>query len=104
MMEYVDREDIIAEDENMQPTDDCNTCEVCDKSFSTKAFLKQHRLIYEHLEVFPCSLCHKTFATAGSLKTHKLVHTGEKLHQCTSCPKTFSLAHHLRTHQLTHTD
>ena len=60
-MESVDREDIIADNENMQPTDDCNTCEVCDKSFSTKAVLKQHRLIYEHLKVFPCLLCKKTF-------------------------------------------
>ena len=100
-MESVDREDIIADNKNIQPTDDCNACEVCAKSFSTKAFLKQHRLIYEHLEVFSCLVCQKTFSTASNLKAHKLVHTGEKPHQCTSCQRTFSQA---RKHQLTHTD
>ena len=93
-MESVD----ITDNENKQ------VCEVCSKSFSTKAVLKQHRLIYEHLEVFPCLLCKKTFSTASHLKRHKLVHTGEKPHQCTSCEKTFSQAGDLRSHQLTHTN
>ena len=74
-MESVDRDDIIADNENIQPTDDCNTCEVCDKSFSTKAFLKQHRLSYEHLDVFSCILCQKTFTKASTLKAHTLVHS-----------------------------
>ena len=69
-MESFDKEDIIADKEIIQPTDDCNTCEVCAKSFSTKAFLKQHRIIYEHLEVFPCLVCKKTFSLASSLKNY----------------------------------
>ena len=102
-MESFEREDKIVDTENIQPTDDYDTCEVCAKSFSTKAFLKQHRLIYEHLEVFPCLVCQKTFSRASSLKTHKFVHTEVKPHQCTSCRKTFSQVGTLRKHQRIHT-
>ena len=77
----VDKEDLITDNGNIKPIDDCNTCEVCATSFSTKAFLKQHRLIYKHLKVLPCLICQKTFSTTGNSKQHKLVHTGEKPHQ-----------------------
>jgi uncharacterized Zn-finger protein len=51
------------------------SCDRCDKSFSTKKYLRKHKLC--HTRPYKCTLCNKSFATSYVLQIHIRVHTGE---------------------------
>jgi uncharacterized Zn-finger protein len=49
-----------------------------------------------------CNICQKTFSTRGNLKRHQNTHTGLRKHVCAICKKDFfrsdDLSSHLKTH------
>ena len=46
-------------------------CELCEKSFTHKRFLKSHvTVVHEKLEQFKCEICQKTFYREGILANH----------------------------------
>ena len=78
-----------------------HTCPECNKSFSSKYYLKEHRLS-KHLNVrFTCPLagCGKSLASRTVLKSHMdLMHGDRQRHQCGQCDKSFSMRHDLAAH------
>ncbi|WAR17153.1 LOW QUALITY PROTEIN: ZN845-like protein [Mya arenaria] len=55
-------------------------CEICEKRFSRKDALKEHR----------CQYCGHVFTSKGNLENHVRRHTGERPFQCHICHKRFS--------------
>ena len=54
--------------------------------------------------VFCCDLCNKTFTQREYLKRHFIRHTGERAFECDECGKRFTQFGHLKEHTITHTD
>ena len=104
-------------------------CTVCDKRFTTKGNLKQHkqihnvdRLYYEcvqcekrftaqvslkqhmnlHSRKYKCTECRKCFCKKCDLMTHRRIHSGEKLFECTVCRKRFTHLSNLTVHSRIH--
>uniref|UniRef100_A0A8C7U4N7 C2H2-type domain-containing protein n=1 Tax=Oncorhynchus mykiss TaxID=8022 RepID=A0A8C7U4N7_ONCMY len=87
----------------------CFKCDVCEKTFSRKNLLVQHKLT--HTRPFKCDVCEKTFSRKGSLEAHKLIHTlvhqmlihtEERPFTCGQCGKTFRMSKQLEHHMLRH--
>ena len=53
---------------------------------------------------YQCTVCNKRFTQKGYLKDHRLLHTGEKLYSCTECGKRYANYRYLRTHLNVHSD
>jgi len=75
---------------------------VCNKRFSTRHNLRDHKVV--HLEGRPasCDICGKTFKSTKRLSLHKRIHSEEKPYTCDQCGKTFrtgsDLSIHLKSH------
>ncbi|KAH9642682.1 hypothetical protein HF086_011039 [Spodoptera exigua] len=88
-------------------------CKDCDKVFSAKGSLKNHRQRWTALRAhmvthsadsglgFQCSECPKRFKYSHSLAKHSDTHL-EKTHGCTECPKMFGSQALLKMHMKTH--
>ena len=64
-------------------------CPHCDKSFSGKHLLRTHvKHIHEKVKDFTCDICWKSFFTKASLEVQKLTHSGVKPHACLYCGYT----------------
>jgi KRAB domain-containing zinc finger protein len=50
-------------------------CHLCDKSFSTEAYLNQHMRFHTGENLFKCTVCDKGFLVKRSLQQHMNVHT-----------------------------
>ena len=82
-------------------------CQLCEKSFTHKCFLKKHvetRHEGKIPEKYPCHICGGKLANKASLNQHiKGVHEGMRIkpHPCLICYKRFekseSLRHHVET-------
>ena len=79
------------------------TCEVCDKTFSSKYVMLAHTK-REHQaggpKEFKCELCDRTFATNTSLRRHARETHGENSFECTfeGCGLFFPVRHSLERH------
>lgn len=108
-------------------------CTICNKSFTTKWNLKQHKWVHasRSTKPFRCAVCPKAFVRESDynthINTHKSIkpytcdhcglqfarkynwlrHTREhekpKAHKCDDCGKIFHRAYYLKEHRRTHT-
>lgn len=49
-------------------------CEECNKKFSSKQCLKEHRYKHSNIKPYNCNLCKKKFRHASQLALHKKLH------------------------------
>lgn len=78
-------------------------CEICQKRFAMKTYLKRHCLIHSERKPVTCEVYQKEFATESYLKKHLVIHTEEKPFSCELCQKRFSMKNYLTRHLSTHT-
>ena len=76
------------------------SCEICNKTFSTKGNLKKHvSSVHERKKPFECEICNKVFFEKGTLKIHiSSVHEKKKSFECDICEKTFAVKDKLKRH------
>ena len=79
------------------------TCNDCDKTFKTTAFLKRHSLIHLQVKPYFCDECGKSFADPSYFKCHKKEqHSGSRPFECSFCAKGFKMQKSLKLHLKTH--
>ncbi|CAF4780719.1 unnamed protein product [Pieris macdunnoughi] len=78
-------------------------CDVCNKYFTTKYFLKKHKRLHTGETPYACSQCNKTFTFQQSYHKHLLYHNDDKPHTCTYCGRAFKELSTLHNHQRIHT-
>ncbi|XP_053601024.1 zinc finger protein 62 homolog isoform X1 [Plodia interpunctella] len=78
-------------------------CDVCQKCFTTKYFLKKHKRLHTGETPYACSQCNKTFTFQQSYHKHLLYHNDEKPHTCNFCGRAFKELSTLHNHQRIHT-
>jgi len=83
-------------------------CKDCNKRFSTKRQLNNHRLVkHENPNAFQCKVCNKSLSSKRSLKNHSQTHEENpaKPFKCLKCQKSFRLKELLKLHQMSkHSD
>lgn len=76
-------------------------CELCEKTFFTSSFLRDHMVSHSRVREIQCDECPKTFARKKALREHMKSHTGDRRFKCTFCDMAFlqkcSLKGHLRS-------
>lgn len=72
-------------------------CNICDKRFSRKDLLEQHRLKELNIRNFRC-FCGKAFTTEKNLIQHRQMHSRKK-NICKDCGKTFTRKSSLQAHK-----
>lgn len=80
----------------------CFRCGICDKEFSSKNSLNQHKQRHSTLRNFQCMYCMKQFQRKGTLTIHIRTHTGEKRYACDICDRRFVQKNDMLKHQKTH--
>ena len=53
-------------------------CDVCQKQFKSKSYLKVHKRIHSSEKPYKCNVCGRNFAWKGDLTRHMLVHSSKK--------------------------
>ena len=75
-------------------------CPVCGIEFKTKGKLKEHQKAADHASKFECNLCNKLFSSKGTLTQHKLrIHSDVMPFKCSKCDKRFKDAGSCRRHE-----
>ncbi|KAJ8918981.1 hypothetical protein NQ315_016885 [Exocentrus adspersus] len=78
-------------------------CEVCNKTYYTRAVLKVHMATHVNNRQHLCSVCGKGFNYPNALEYHMRLHTGEKRYKCEYCGEQFRMPNSLKRHIRTHT-
>lgn len=73
-------------------------CNLCPRTFATKARLTIHERIHTGQQPFECEVCHKKFNHKNHVDLHRRIHTGEKPFGCAECGMRFRLKQHLVKH------
>ncbi|KAJ0182998.1 hypothetical protein K1T71_000974 [Dendrolimus kikuchii] len=79
-------------------------CIECDKVFSTKGSMKNHKQRFHPPRPRDCRICHTKITGWNAMRAHMATHviqTSEG-YQCTECPKNFKYMHSLVKHKGTH--
>ncbi|GFV46247.1 zinc finger protein 728 [Trichonephila clavipes] len=81
-----------------------HTCEICNKTYKTEAYLKYHSL--KHSNDWPCwcSTCKKGFAFPYLLEVHMRAHEDELEIECSICSAKCSSKRDLKIHNLIHSE
>ncbi|CAG9764982.1 unnamed protein product [Ceutorhynchus assimilis] len=78
-------------------------CDICDRSFTTKRNVEEHRRIHTNERPYICEMCGKSFKQKASLFVHNRSHSTEFPFTCTECPQKFKTKAPLVLHASTHT-
>lgn len=74
-------------------------CDICQRRFSHKHFLKKHMMV--HIEDRTrCKVCGKCYV---DVKRHMRTHTGERPYKCPMCPASFVHSSYVKIHMRRHT-
>ncbi|XP_065084362.1 zinc finger protein 558-like isoform X2 [Ochlerotatus camptorhynchus] len=80
-----------------------HVCDICDKGFSRKSYLKYHKnLLHSEETPFLCSFCPSKFKANANLRLHLRTHTQERPYSCDLCDKTFMYPTDKKRHVLQH--
>lgn len=92
-----------AERFNVIKSDASVECAICKKKF-LKSSLKAHMVSHTSKAEFGCTICNKGFTTKWNLKQHKWIHASRssKPFKCTMCPKAFIREAEYTAHMNTH--
>lgn len=76
----------------------------CNREYTTKINLKRHVLI-THLDTqrFTCEQCQKSFSSKQNLIEHRFLHSGDKPYTCSKCNQKFRHLSSLSLHNKFHT-
>lgn len=79
-------------------------CRHCKKEFVKPECWRIHeKEHFTPKTVFKCDICEKTFSKKGLLAQHKLCHSSDRPWKCTQCDKTFKLKGDMKKHLVVHT-
>ncbi|XP_078253803.1 zinc finger protein 407-like [Rhinoraja longicauda] len=80
-------------------------CEICDRTFTEKWALTNHKKLHMGQKPFKCPwlTCYYSFLTASAMRDHFRTHTGEKSFLCDLCRFAGGTRHALTKHQRQHT-
>ena len=78
-------------------------CEMCNKVFTRKNYLKKHNRVHTGEKPYKCNQCNKEFTHKCTLTNHMRIHTGEKPYKCNQCVKEFAHKSNLTSHTRVHT-
>ncbi|XP_043581684.1 zinc finger protein 83 isoform X2 [Bombus pyrosoma] len=78
-------------------------CDICNKMFTTKYFLKKHKRLHSGEMPYKCNICNKTFTFQQSYHKHRLYHKDDKPYTCTTCGRSFKELSTLHNHERIHT-
>jgi len=81
----------------MSAPGDAHQCNICSKSFSRAAILRDHIRRHGKEKPFQCQTCDKAFANKSDLKRHEDSHAGRKF-QCERCNREFTRRLAITTH------
>ena len=75
-------------------------CDICGKDYKSAGALRIHRrLRHTNTGTFKCSVCDKTFSSKSFLREHLSKHAGTKELSCPTCEKKFRYSNNLKEHQ-----
>nr|XP_029708942.1 zinc finger protein 2 homolog isoform X1 [Aedes albopictus]XP_029708943.1 zinc finger protein 2 homolog isoform X1 [Aedes albopictus] len=80
------------------------SCPICDKAFRLQYLMENHKLTHQpKTRPFECDECHCTFTGSFSLQKHKKYKHGPKKYKCDICGLQFSSRSALQFHMQRHT-
>jgi len=80
-------------------------CTVCDKRFTKRCNMTEHRKRHTGENVYSCSQCEKRFSSSGGLFSHKNIHTSKyKCMECGRCCESDKDKCDMSTKYLQYTD
>lgn len=78
-------------------------CSLCQKRYTSQTNLDRHiRVTHNNEKKHRCDICDKSFSQLAILRQHHAVHMTERNFECDVCGKAFKLQQHLRLHQMRH--
>lgn len=80
-------------------------CQECDKAFSRKEHLTQHKVTHTKIKAHICTYpgCRKAYTQKGGLTRHiAITHKGERRFACESCDLRFGTHYELECHERKH--
>ncbi|XP_034467283.1 zinc finger protein 407 [Hippoglossus hippoglossus] len=88
-----------------QPKERKFECELCERTFSEKWALNNHRKLHSGEKPYKCGWpsCHYAFLNLSAMKDHYRTHTGEKSYLCDLCGFAGGTRHALTKHRRQHT-
>lgn len=77
-----------------------HVCNICDKRFFMKLYLREHMRVHTGVKKFQCHVCSKYYASKKSLRQHLRSHADDRKFACSICKLAFvqrsTLKNHLR--------